>query len=788
MACEYILIGFLIILIILILVPKCKNESFVVPVNANGTGTKVLDDSYVYPDCKTNSTCITSDNKSKTYITYKASDNRCIKSDIQVPSSELDNWVSYSNINTNFKSCSTGTNTMMSYVSGKYIKILRDDSIPIKLKYLAAYDITGKLVTNSSNIVYIKPYVGQYLVPNQDNINFQTGSPNPYIIIDLKYVSNISYIVIRHNNDADASSLNGSYIAILDEISGTEIINYISKITDSKIERTIYLHSYILQPNPANSNILYDSVTWPCTGCVDVNNNLYKKYMYSNTNNCLKVKDYNTNVSWLANAFATPMTITQTNLDKYFMSCSNTINTMPEIITYLLLIQFDSSDLTTLFKDTIGTKPVTSIGDSVKCWKMTTNCVGAGTSATIVAGSPVLSYFTLNTKAVNFMQDGYYNFQYNLSTVMNATLIIVMSYTGKYSGHPWNTVDNAGWINYENNVYETFYTNSSSYNRTNYSYILPSGVPFIYIVSANKTANTTKCYTYISNKLTNIATLTYGNNNSLSSNNKGLSSYSGYNNFRLAELLVYNYTMTEQQITTKVTELQTKWNTTAFNILYNWDASISSTVVDGSNNPVLMNGNVSKWLDSNFTGVYFNNNNISLAKLESEVRNGITYRYVRNLRQPGGYLLTSNPIIKTGRTFFFVFRQNVGDQSYVHLFMKDSNNKVRSWHGPSNRGVVNDIPNGDNEVGDYSIRIWAFKFTNVSNTRCLFPSLSNPKIGTFVDMSFGVSETASVLYVGQIEDGYPSSICIYEMILVDSLMSDSAMMTYYNSLIVKWGI
>ena len=565
MACEYILIGFLIILIILILVPKCKNESFVVPVNANGTGTKVLDDSYVYPDCKTNSTCITSDNKSKTYITYKASDNRCIKSDIQVPSSELDNCVSYSNINTNFKSCSTGTNTMMSYVSGKYIKILRDDSIPIKLKYLAAYDITGKLVTNSSNIVYIKPYVGQYLVPNQDNINFQTGSPNPYIIIDLKAVSNISYIVIKHNSDADASSLNGSYIAILDEISGTEIINYISKITDTKIERTIYLHSYILQPNPANSNILYDSVTWPCTGCVDSNNLLYRNYKYNIGTKCVKVKDYDTNVSWLQDASSN--TLLQTDLDKYFVTCTVGINTMPTI--GILLLQFDASNLSTLFKDKTGTTPASAINDVVLCWKTTADSLGSNISAIVQQTlTPKISSFTTNMNAINFAAGGIgnYLYTYNLSTVNDATLLIVFSITGTYASHPWN--QGLSWIRYAtSSTYESFYISNDSQGlgRYRYSYSgLPLNKPFIYIVSANSVTKLTTCYKYESSILTKIIDLPYGTISKSDSNHYIAgpvgNEVNQYPNFKLAEMLVYNYAMTPTDITTKASELRIKWN------------------------------------------------------------------------------------------------------------------------------------------------------------------------------------------------------------------------------------
>lgn len=230
-------------------------------------------------------------------------------------------------------------------------------------------------------------------------------------------------------------------------------------------------------------------------------------------------------------------------------------------------------------------------------------------------------------------------------------------------------------------------------------------------------------------------------------------------------------------------------------ILYDWDASVVASVLDATNNPVTVNGNINKWTElitNNASYNMINNNNTVAAKLEEEVRNNITYRYIRNIRNTGiGHLTQSSGIIKTNRTVFVVFRQNDGDHTFVEIFMTEGGGSlIRAFHNNDHYGYISA---GVTKLTDYSvaswpIRIWAIKFNVTGGARCLVPNPIPPASAFRTIPSLTLTSTPVKLLLGSADSGFPSSFCFYEVIVYDSALSDAAMQGIYNRLQTKWGI
>ena len=241
-------------------------------------------------------------------------------------------------------------------------------------------------------------------------------------------------------------------------------------------------------------------------------------------------------------------------------------NTLDTVSPYAHLeIHFDSSDTSTLFQDVAGTIPAVNLNDPVRCWKMTSLCNGSGVSATVSDTLlPKINTFTTGKTAVDFNSGiGAFSFQYSLANIENATLLIVLHMDADYISHPWNTTG-TGWINHQERIVETFYTNEFYYDGFSViNYGLPRNVYFIYAVSANS-ATGTKCYTYIGSTLTNVGNVSYGTYIKIPTSHFLGGKYQGaeaWNKFKLAELLVYRYAMNTTELTEKMSELKTKWST-----------------------------------------------------------------------------------------------------------------------------------------------------------------------------------------------------------------------------------
>lgn len=263
---NYIIIIIIILIIFLITTKQFKRENYKVNTDyGTYANIKNIGEIYPYPACVTGAMCVTSSSKLKPYFTYNLSDGiRCVHNNsntYDINKSELDNLLTYSvGPNVNFTSCQTGTNTMLSYVTGRYIKILRLDNTPIRIRHISVYN------RDSSNLSLNKTiYVNPIYTDSSGNVNysdpilnssdslvttFQTGTTKPYIQIDLGNNLNISYIDIKHNDINDATSLNSAYVIILDDDTSTDTdemgnIKFIKQITDAVVIRRIYTYPLI---------------------------------------------------------------------------------------------------------------------------------------------------------------------------------------------------------------------------------------------------------------------------------------------------------------------------------------------------------------------------------------------------------------------------------------------------------------------------------------------------------------------------------------------------------------
>lgn len=255
------------------------------------------------------------------------------------------------------------------------------------------------------------------------------------------------------------------------------------------------------------------------------------------------------------------VTIPSSDLNRsVFKIYNNSLDTIEGLIT-----QFDSSDLSTLFQDTAGTIPVTTVGQVVRCWKSTSQSK-ISVNATASSANAKLATFTTGTSAIDFnplYNDGtVYTYTHNLSAYSNASYIAVFYLTlDSVIGHVLSNGD--ALLAESGNVHESFYTNVAGANggRTAYSYVMPIGVPYIYAVTANSTTSKTKCYRYTTS-LTQISPdLPYGTlYKTTTTKYLGLVHNTSISYFKLAEIKIYGSCIPDSMIVSECEALKTKWN------------------------------------------------------------------------------------------------------------------------------------------------------------------------------------------------------------------------------------
>lgn len=344
-----IIIGATLLISILFICKASTKETYKISTDTNDSLiVKNIGEIYSYPEC-INNMCLTTTSKLKPGFKYNISNNRCVYNNsnlYDVDKIDLDNLVSFSaEPNVNFISCDKDINTLYSYVTGRYIKIMRLDDVPIKLRHISVYN-KNKDNLSLNKTIYVNPtfvdsdgtiHYSDPILNSEDTLvtTFQTGITKPYIQIDLGNNMDISYIEIKHNSLSESTYLFSAYIIILDDninddIDETGTIKFIKQINDFAIDRRIYTYPLIPTTYPAGITSIMNTIETyklPCTGCTNSVGNLFKnnKYLHPTDNRCYKVISDNTNKSWLDSAVKD--TITSNDLKKYFKSCSLTKDT-----------------------------------------------------------------------------------------------------------------------------------------------------------------------------------------------------------------------------------------------------------------------------------------------------------------------------------------------------------------------------------------------------------------------------------------------------------------------------
>lgn len=411
--------------------------------------------------------------------------------------------------------------------------------------------------TNTVSIIKI------YSIRSTSSISTNTSS-------DIQIVNNFIYLTSTGSGDyVDRCNSKGGRLTIASNnltydnaTQGTTIIkqDYFNKYIYGSIDQNVQYNIntrlyYTINNNNINSNIqkckLTDFVLSTNTDlyslCVcTVNNN----YMYNTENGVVHI-----------NKVIDSSIVTIDNNDllrAIFKIYTNTFDTIGGLIT-----QFDASDLSTLFKDTAGTIPVTAVGDVVGCWKATSQSPIAAVATGVNLNSRLATY-TTGTTSVDFAPSGnfvYFTFgtTFNISAYYNATYIAILyRTTASDTGHFINMA--GAWLESGGDLYECFYTNSAlDYGgRSAYTYTIPNGVPFIYIVTANVASAKTKCYRYTTSLTQVSPDLPYGSN--YRTNTKTLGANFTTTFCKLAELKMYGSTLSNEKIASECELLKSKWN------------------------------------------------------------------------------------------------------------------------------------------------------------------------------------------------------------------------------------
>ncbi len=260
------------------------------------------------------------------------------------------------------------------------------------------------------------------------------------------------------------------------------------------------------------------------------------------------------------------------------------------------------------------------------------------------------------------------------------------------------------------------------------------------------------------------------------------------------ELLIVNGAQTDNEMMNKYNELHTKWKVDIPSVpvkVFNYDASNSNSILDESGNPVVVGNPITKWVD-NLSGVNMVNGGYTKALLESEERNLVTYNYIRNISTVNGFLGTVSGILKTGCTFYLVFREHTYNSTNGSTFMTDYMADLTAEHLRRTiyTGSMNSEDTNDYSSNAYTTRVWAMRLNPNTYATYITPANGDPTTPEIIQGTYYTLNIPSprILYFGEMDYRFPSSVCLYEIIVYDGLQSDSEMLAEYNNLQIKWGI
>lgn len=476
----------------------------------------------------------------------------------------------------------TTNSQLLNPISCRYIQLVSNGTNVLSgvVTLIELYDSNKTVIKSVSNptVIYESPHndYTKYLT------DISTGALDKgSILIDLGNDTTITFIKIN----VSSTTLDNMKNVILNMIKNNS--NKVYTFTFTNPTTTNYLVTDNNEINLTGSFIVNKYAYPSCLTLNTCNVIAPNTYYILEDTRCFKSKGINDLTTCTSeNCMNNLSDYTKTNkieyVDANFTSCIDGDETR---ILNPLVLHFDTSDLTTLFKDRAGTDPATSINDNIYRWNTTSSSKIStyGYVKDYYNYSPKLSQFTEGTIGLDFgtstNQISLF-FEPKLSGVSNITCFYVFKITQNGDiGHILNS--NRSYLRSGSQVIECMYTSDTAYN-----YSFRSFIPIIYVITGNSRTLKTNCYIYNNGLVAISPDLTYSTmfkTWSVATIGRAWLYGDNTNYFIVSEIKIYNYVMSESTILTECAALKTKWNIPdPSNIVVHFDASDLSSVFDSS--------------------------------------------------------------------------------------------------------------------------------------------------------------------------------------------------------------
>lgn len=260
-----------------------------------------------------------------------------------------------------------------------------------------------------------------------------------------------------------------------------------------------------------------------------------------------------------------------------------------------LILWLDATDSTTMFSDVGGTVPITN-GASVRRWNSKSSngiYLTESTGNAIYQTNQLNSYAAVRCNGAN----GSYNILRPFGTITGATMIIVMKYDFKTDS------SNGAFVQFNTpDAARTYYdtkTMNENFGFGSRQAIVEDTLVFysIYAIRADSVSNTTKVYK--NNITVELASTTYSTTAwlgyDLRFGSTTAASKPVYGN--VVEIYLYKQAISVSDLTTKLSDLRTKYGFTTPNYIYNWDVSLTSSLRNSAGNQATDGQIVTTWYE-----------------------------------------------------------------------------------------------------------------------------------------------------------------------------------------------
>lgn len=706
-------------------------------------------------------------------------------------------------------------NVDMSYlltpIVARYIQIKPNgtDDLNGVIKSITLYASDKSIIKsiNNPSLVY-ETNVADYTKYLSDVVN---QSNDNYILIDIGNDTGITFIKIN----IDVSFIDKINNVVLNMIGNNGNKKYTYTITNPHniitSDNDIYLVTDNNEINLAGSFFI-NKYAYPNCLTMDICNTIAPDtYYIADGGVCFKSKSANELITCITgNCMNNLQDYSKTNkvqfVEDNMISCDPLRETR---FIISLVIHFDASDLTTLFKNIDCTNVVTRVGDSIGCWKTTSDSALAVNAISQNGSNSRLSVFTPGTSAVDLRPDlgngTWFKYNCDISSVNNVTNILVLIRTSKErTGHPLNF--GTAWFDERDGVVmENFYTNAALWSRTVYNYRFPYKVPIIYVVTANYETLKTKNYRYITSLAQITPDLPYGTE--FKTRNPKIFGLEGstYNNFMIAEMKLFNRILSDGEITNECKSLITKWNIPDPNpLLIHFDASDLTTLyVDSPCNSKLINvtDGVNCWSTTSrslYSVKAVNKGQGTVAKLEEFTTGKLALSFCHsdyNKYCADSYTWINEIAITDNITYILVFKTLYNVEYVFHPVSAGAGGYIKYGNNVMEAFYTNSSDNGVSSTYTYDMPmntpiIYVVTANNVTQiTKCYRYMLSLRQISP--DLTYGnVFKSRAYPSFGRSvsEYGLNNFFSVAELQIYDNVLSEESISTECEKLMTKWNI